>query len=50
MQFFADGTSFCMQFEKIGCGLLREAFRSEGDYFVNLEGGGMKVSVLENAG
>ena len=28
-------TSFCMQFEKIGRGLLREAFQSEGEFLVN---------------
>ena len=28
-----DVISFCMQFEKMGCGLLREAFRSEGECF-----------------
>ena len=32
-QSHTDVTSFCMQFEKIGRGLLRQAFRSEGECF-----------------
>ena len=35
-----DVTSFCMQFEKIGRGLLRQAFQSEGEYFVSRKRGG----------
>ena len=34
-QSHTDLTSFCMQFEKIGCGLLRKAFWSEGECFVS---------------
>ena len=33
-QSHTDVTSFCMQFEKIGRGLLWEAFQSEGDCFL----------------
>ena len=32
--------SLCMQFEKLGHGLLREAFQSEGECFVSLKRGG----------
>ena len=39
-------TSFCMQFKKLGRGLLREARRSEGEE----RGVKKKVSVLENGG
>ena len=50
-QSHTDVMSFCMQFKKIGCGLLREAFRREGECFVSRKrGGNKKVSVLENAG
>ena len=35
-------TSFCMQFEKWGCGLLQEAFRSEGECFVSWQRGGKR--------
>ena len=42
-------TSFCIQFEKIVNGLLREAFWSEGAALIaEREGGNQKVSVLEN--
>ena len=39
-QWHKDRTSFCMQFEKIGRGLLREAFQSEGECFVSRKRGG----------
>ena len=40
-----------MQFEKIGRGLLREAFQSEGEcFFAEKEGGNNKGLVPENAG
>ena len=38
---------FCVQFEKVGCGLLWEAFCGEGGECV--EGGNKKGSVLETA-
>ena len=41
-------TSFCMQFEKVGHGLLREAKRREGEWAVLVEAKGdeKRVSVL----
>ena len=41
-------TSFCMQFEKVGRGLLREAKRREGKWavLVKAKGDKKKVSVL----
>ena len=43
-------TSFHMQFEKIGHGLLGEAFQSEGECIVcQKRGGNKKGLVLENA-
>ena len=43
-------TSFCMQFEKIGRGLLRGAFQSDMEWVVSLKrGGNKKGSVLENS-
>ena len=47
-----DVMSLCMQFEKVGCGLLREAFQSERECFVSQKRGGVnkKGSVLENEG
>ena len=33
-------TSFCIQFEKVGCGLLRETFWREGECFVSQKRGG----------
>ena len=47
-----DVLSFCMQFEKRGSGLLRKAFRSEGQSFVGPKalGGGMKSQRFVVAG
>ena len=43
-------TSFRMEFEKIGRGLLRQAFRSEGSALLaEREGRNKKESVQENA-
>ena len=43
-------TSFCMQFKKLGRGLLRWAFQTEGERVVSLKrGGNKKGSVLENS-
>ena len=39
-QWCTEVTSFHMQFEKIGCRLLREAFQSERECFVSLKRGG----------
>ena len=41
-------TSFCMQFEKVGRGLLREAKRREGEWavLVEVKGDEKRVSVL----
>ena len=45
-------TSFCMQFKKVGRGLLREAKRREREWGVlaKAKGDKKKVSVLENGG
>ena len=44
-----DVTSFCMQFEKIGHGLLRKAFRREKEcVLAEREEGNKKGLVLEN--
>ena len=46
-----DVTLFCMKFEKIGCGLLREAFWGEGGALLaEREGENKKGLVLKNAG
>ena len=45
-----DVTSYCMQFEKWGHGLLRKAFWSEGELAESVGEGERRVSVLEHGG
>ena len=43
-----DVTSFCVHFEKIGRGLLRESKRREGEWVVWAKGGGMNRKYAKN--